>query len=152
MTRWNNLIKTSAGEIVDKITILNIKLLNILDEDKIKNIQYELEALSENYVDMLNFLNIEQRKRFHHLKSNLFAINLRLWNVEDKIREKGAMLFTQSNSHDEFIYSLAPAEMPTANSFMLLARDLYLINGERFSLKSKINELLKSPIVEEKSH
>jgi hypothetical protein len=152
MTGWNNEIEASAGEIVDKITILNIKLIKIKDEEKVMNIQYEFERLAENFVTMLNHLSIEQRKQLKSLKANLFAINLRLWNVEDSIREKGSLLFKGSNLHSEFIYSLAPSDMSTANSFMLLARDVYLINGERFSLKCKINELLKSPIVEEKSH
>lgn len=149
---WNNKVEVSAGEIIDKITILNIKLLMIKDQEKIENIRYELELLSENFVEMLNFLSVAKQDRLQRLKSNLFAVNLRLWNIEDAIREKGSSLFNCVSYYEEFVYSLSPSQMSTANSFMLLARDVYLVNGERFSLKTKINELLKSPIVEEKSH
>ena len=149
---WNNKVEVSAGEIIDKITILNIKLLKITDQEKIKNIRYELELLSENFVEMLNFLSVAKQDRLQRLKSNLFAVNLRLWNIEDAIREKGKYLLMGISYYEEFIYSLSPSQMATANSFMLLARDVYLVNGERFSLKTKINELLESPIVEEKSH
>jgi len=156
---WNNKVQLSAGEIVDKITILDIKLIKIKDQEKSSNIMYELELLARgSFVSMLNFLSIEKQSELKRLKSNLFAVNLRLWNVEDAIREKGSHLFKDisyqaSLSHyEEFIYSLSPNEMTAANSFMLLARDVYLLNKERFSLKTKINELLESPIVEEKSH
>ncbi len=152
MTQWNNEIEASAGEIIDKITILNIKLIKIEDEEKVKNVQYELELLAENFVTMLNYLSIEQREQLKNLKANLFAINLRLWNIKEAVRQKGSELFGSSVTHDEFIYSLPQEKMWTANQFMLLARDTYLVNQERFSLKCKINELLKSPIVEEKSH
>ncbi len=101
---------------------------------------------------MLNYLSIEQREQLKNLKANLFAINLRLWNIKEAVRQKGSELFGSSVTHDEFIYSLPQEKMWTANQFMLLARDTYLVNQERFSLKCKINELLKSPIVEEKSH
>ena len=150
---WNNKVQLSAGEIVDKITILDIKLIKIEDQEKSSNIMYELELLSRgSFVSMLNFLSIEKQSELRGLKSNLFAVNLRLWNVEDAIREKGSHLFKDISYYEEFIYSLSPNEMTAANSFMLLARDVYLLNGERFSLKTKINELLESPIVEEKSH
>ena len=150
---WNNKVQLSAGEIVDKITILDIKLIKIKDQEKSSNIMYELELLSRgSFVSMLNFLSIEKQSELRGLKSNLFAVNLRLWNVEDAIREKGSHLFKDISYYEEFIYSLSPNEMTAANSFMLLARDVYLLNGERFSLKTKINELLESPIVEEKSH
>jgi hypothetical protein len=150
--RWNNKVEVSAGEIIDKITILDIKLIKIKDEEKLKNIRYELECLSESFVDMLNFLSIEKQGDLKRLKSNLFAVNLRLWNVEDAIREKGNSLFGDISYYEEFVFSLSPSQMVTANAFMLLARDVYLVNGERFSLKTKINKLLESPIVEEKSH
>lgn len=149
---WNNKVEVSAGEIIDKITILDIKLVKIKDEEKLKNIRYELECLSESFVEMLNFLSVEKRGDLKRLKSNLFAVNLRLWNVEDAIREKGSYLFADLSYYEEFIFSLTPSQMHLANAFMLLARDVYAINGERFSLKTKINELLESPIVEEKSH
>lgn len=150
---WNNKVQLSAGEIVDKITILDIKLIKIKDQEKSSNIMYELELLARgSFVSMLNFLSIEKQSELKRLKSNLFAVNLRLWNVEDAIREKGSHLFKDISYYEEFIYSLSPNEMTAANSFMLLARDVYLLNGERFSLKTKINELLESPIVEEKSH
>ncbi len=153
---WNNRAEVSAGEVIDKITILNVKLLKIEDINKIRNIQYELEVLSETYVEILNSLNIEDQQKLKGMKSNLFAINLRLWDIKDKIREYGDQLFNSIGEHsglfNEFIFSLEPKQLPMANSFMLLARDSYLVNGERFNLKTLVNVLAKSPIVEEKLH
>lgn len=149
---WNNKVEVSAGEIIDKITILDIKLTKIKDEEKLKNIRHEIEVLSESFVDMLNFLSIEKQHRLKHLKTNLFAINLRLWNVEESVRNVGKALFGPKVDYDEFIFSLSPNQFHSANRFMLLARDVYLVNAERFELKTKVNKLLCSEIVEEKSH
>lgn len=152
MTQWDNKIETSAGDIIDKITILNIKLIKINNPEKIGNIQRELEILSHSFVAMLNFIPIEKRDTLKNLKTNLFAVNLRLWSVKDDIRRFGKGIFGSNNVNDEFIFSLSPSQLHSANAFMLLARDFYLVNGERFSLKTKISKLLESRIVEEKSH
>lgn len=101
---WNNKVEVSAGEIIDKITILDIKLTKIKDEEKLKNIRHEIEVLSESFVDMLNFLSIEKQHRLKHLKTNLFAINLRLWNVEESVRNVGKDLFGPKVDYDEFIF------------------------------------------------
>ena len=114
----------SVGELVDKLTILDIKLENISDEKKlseIKNEKHQLEKLYKNFSDLDMHRDI------------LYQINRGLWSVEDDIRK-----------HER--------EQNFGATFIRLARDVYQINDKRFEIKSKINELTNSEIKEVKSY
>lgn len=118
-------IEVSIGEIVDKLTILRLKKLNITDQEKLFNINKEYDYLYEIV--------------FHNLKidtddfNKLFSINKILWEVEDKIREKE---IKQQFDQD----------------FIEMARTVYITNDQRFNLKKEINIKYNSSFVEEKSH
>tara|TARA_B100001996_G_C18241587_1_gene431695 strand:- start:131 stop:517 length:387 start_codon:yes stop_codon:yes gene_type:complete len=121
-------IPVSFGELVDKLTILNIKKDKIEDKEKLKNIDKEYNHLNLIYKKYSeNDLNVS------NLFKSLYEINLKLWDVEDNLRfnEK------QNKFNDEFID---------------FARSVYKLNDERFTLKSELNKLVDSEIVEEKSY
>ena len=122
------LIPASAGELIDKITILEIKLKNIVDPVKNRNVSIELEALSKCFEE-----NIIQSNEIEKLKTNLKQVNRALWNIEDDIR--------QCEQADEF-----------GEKFVELARSVYKQNDKRAALKKEINILLGSSIIEEKSY
>lgn len=117
----------SVGELIDKITILRIKAIMIKDEAKLKNVDkemYELETiLSELKVDV----------DLSDLAAKLEAVNLELWHIENY---KRAMEKDQ-NFGDGFVNA---------------ARQVYLKNDLRASIKRQINELVGSTIIEEKSY
>lgn len=118
----------SAGELIDKISILKIKSLKIKDEDKLKNIKTELKELQ--------LICSEKFKKEVDLESKieeLFQVNLSLWNIEDQIRQAEA-----AKSFD--------------TDFVFLARSVYKTNDKRFDIKNKINKEFGSYIVEEKSY
>ncbi|HEX2977962.1 MAG TPA: DUF6165 family protein [Candidatus Babeliales bacterium] len=116
----------SLGELVDKITILEIKSAKTADASKLKNINYELTILRKTLTDQIS--NSDQ---LDHLKAELFKVNQLLWDVEDKLREKERLL-----SFDE--------------EFITLARSVYIINDRRAELKRAINLAFGSQIIEEK--
>jgi septal ring factor EnvC (AmiA/AmiB activator) len=121
-------IPVSLGELVDKITILEIKANKISDSKKLKNINNELEAL------LLVLVKINKdEKIFKDLYSELKKVNQELWEIEDKIRnlEKNKVF------NEEFIE---------------VARSVYIKNDKRFDLKNKINNLFDSEYKEEKSY
>lgn len=120
-------VPISWGELIDKITILEIKDLKIDSITAKENIRKELKYLSE--IAKLN----EMPKAIEELKHQLSDVNLKLWNVEDRIREKE--LASQFDS-----------------IFIELARSVYILNDFRAKTKSSINFLLKSELVEEKSY
>ena len=122
------LIPASAGELIDKITILEIKLKNIVDPVKNRNVSIELEALSKCFEE-----NIIQSNEIEELKTNLKQVNSALWNIEDDIR--------QCEQAGEF-----------GEKFIELARSVYRQNDKRATLKKEINILLGSSIIEEKSY
>jgi hypothetical protein len=117
----------SWGELIDKVTILEIKLLKIKNESALVNIQKELSYL----VEIVSNENIEHS--VFEFKSSLKEVNLKLWVVEDDIRDKEL----KSEFDDEFI---------------LLARSVYKFNDDRAKLKKLINLVLNSELVEEKSY
>jgi len=118
----------SVGELIDKITILKIKSNLIKDADKLFNIEKELQSLEE-LKDELNLdLDIVDS-----LQSKLYGVNLELWHIENYKRE-----CEKNQSFD--------------NNFIEYARQVYLKNDLRASLKKQINELVGSTIVEEKSY
>ncbi len=126
-------IEISNGELVDKLTILELKKVNINDVDKLDNIDNELSYLIEHF-DSLK-LEVERKvlKSLLFLKDKLFSVNQKLWGIEDDIREKEA-----NKEFDE--------------TFIELARSVYITNDERAYLKKEINLLTNSILVEEKSY
>ena len=121
-------VDISAGELVDKITILEIKLMFIEDEAKRQNISKELATLNHSYLN-----DVGESSELLDLKESLKKINLELWKIEDDIRE----CERQSAFGDEFIK---------------LARLVYHTNDKRAALKRDINTLTGSELVEEKSY
>lgn len=115
----------SVGELVDKITILEIKKENVIG-GKLNNIKSEHKLLNR----ILKETNI---KIDQNLFSGLKEVNQNLWNLEDKIREKEKL-----NIFD--------------NEFIRIARDIYKKNDLRSKLKLQINLKCNSAIVEEKSY
>ena len=115
----------SIGELVDKITILEIKK-NKLQNSKLENVLKEL-----------SFLRKLMAKHQIEITDNLFTqlkeINLKLWNIEDQIRIK--------EKNKEF-----------DNIFIELARSVYFANDKRSEIKKRINRLSNSEITEEKSY
>ena len=119
--------EVSNGELIDKYTILLIKNIKIKDEEKLKNVNNELNILRK-YVNELN-----DKYDLQILINKLEEINSNLWNIEDAIRKK--------EKNKEF-----------DNDFIELARSVYYTNDERANIKLEINNLTKSEIVEVKSY
>jgi len=118
--------KVSLGELVDKISILEIKLEKISDQEKLKFIAEEHQVLTEKLL-ALSLENIEK------YKADLVKINSRLWDIEDAIREQEKA----KNFSEKFIE---------------LARAVYHTNDQRFEVKNRINEVYGSQIREMKSY
>ena len=116
----------SVGELVDKITILEIKLEKINNSKKLEDVKNELTILNKYFLEIEN---IELTK----LKNKLKSTNLKLWQIEDDIR-----LCEKNQVFDE--------------DFINLARSVYITNDKRFELKNSINELFSSEIKEVKSY
>ena len=118
----------SPGELVDKITILEIKKEFIIDSNKLKNINYEYNLLMKIYND-----DVSKTDGVDVLKTKLKNINLSLWKIEDDIRD----------CERDKIFD---------NTFVELARSVYFTNDKRSKVKLEINLLLNSSLVEEKSY
>ena len=118
----------AAGELLDKITILEIKLNNIKDKEKLVEINKEYKSLEETKKS-----NIDITEKLQKLINELKDINLKLWNIEEEKRicEKNA----------DF-----------GKNFIQLSRNVYLNNDKRAKIKSDINKLLGSNIKEIKSY
>jgi len=122
------LTPVSWGELIDKITILEIKARNILSEAGRANVLKELRLLGEAVAPV-----VLQRDDVQGLKAQLRETNEKLWQIEDNIRLKET-----SKTFDR--------------EFIELARSVYITNDERARLKREINNLLGSGIIEEKSY
>ena len=123
------IIKTpvSLGELVDKISILHIKNLNIKDSEKIKLVKEELSLLNKTLDDHINMNDIQP-----YLDS-LIDINTKLWVIEDDIRDcERNKIFDQK--------------------FIDLARSVYFTNDKRSAVKLEINNKFGSKIIEVKSY
>lgn len=118
----------SFGEVVDKITILEIKSERIEDPEKTVNIRNELELLEAAWREAVRDMADVSNGR-----SRLKAVNEELWDIEDKIRLKEKA----SSFDDEFIQ---------------LARSVYFTNDRRADIKKEINLALGSELIEEKSY
>lgn len=126
-------IEVSNGEIVDKLTILDIKTRLISDKVKLENVWKEFNELSPIVKSIYDDLNREDRERMESLHNQLQEVNQKLWYIEDDIR----ILESQKDFGEEFID---------------LARSVYFTNDERARLKKEINLLTGSMLVEEKSY
>ena len=122
------LAEISAGELIDKITILEIKKAKINNEDKLANIEKELDSLKETFSR-----SIPNNSKIAELMHKLKKINLKLWDIED-----GKRLAEKNNDF--------------GSSFIKLARNVYKMNDERAKIKLLINETLGSNIKEVKSY
>ena len=122
------LAEISAGELVDKITILEIKKIKINDNEKLKEVSKELESLNNTMND-----HIKDKSKIADLKDSLKEINSKLWDIENEKR-------------------IAEKNNDFGDKFIQLARNVYKYNDERAKLKLKINQILNSNIKEVKSH
>ena len=130
MADSNTLIQTpiSPGELLDKISILEIKLDRIDDAKKRAHVKYEYDLLSSISADQ-----IERSETLDSLYASLKHINETLWDIEDDIRD--------CERNKDF-----------SKQFIDLARSVYITNDKRASIKKDINLLLGSHIVEHKSY
>ncbi len=121
-------VPISPGELLDKITILRIKAARILDSARLANVRLELDLLQETWRESrFAAADIARDERA------LQEVNERLWDIEDRIREK-------------------EARQAFDREFIELARAVYRSNDERAAIKKRINVALGSRLVEEKSY
>ena len=121
-------IEVPPGELIDKITILQIKSERIADIAKLKNIRTELNALVQ-----VREREVPASNELAHLTEQLKAVNERLWQIEDEIR-------------------VCERNRDFGPRFIDMARSVYRQNDHRAALKRQINKLLGSQLVEEKSY
>jgi hypothetical protein len=120
-------VPVSVGELIDKLSILQVKKTKISDEIKLKFVNKEFEILHDLSSIHLNNLEIES------LYHQLIEINSSLWDVEDKLR-------------------VIEKEKKFEGEFISLARKVYFTNDERFRLKNEINSITSSEIREVKDY
>jgi len=121
-------VEVAPGELLDKITILEIKAQRIGDEAKLRNVRTELETLRA-----VQDRHLPRMPALDALTADLKQVNEALWQIEDEIREE--------ERKQEF-----------GPRFIELARSVYRQNDRRAALKRQINELLGSRLIEEKSY
>ena len=121
-------VPVSWGELVDKITILEIKMDRIHDDIKRQNISRELQALQSVFDQ-----GCEHPQKIIQIKAKLRAVNEQLWDIEDDIRK-------------------CEKEKDFSQRFTDLARSVYMTNDRRADLKREINTILQSELFEEKSY
>jgi len=122
------LTEISAGELLDKIAILEIKLVKIKDKENLLEINKEYESLKETKNS-----NIKLTKNLEKLIIQLKEINLKLWDIEDKKR-------------------ICEKNKDFGQAFVDLSRSVYLNNDKRANIKSEINKILGSNIREIKKY
>ena len=122
------LIPISPGELLDKITILQIKSARIDDATKVANVNTELGMLEKVWSE-----TVEDDEEIQALTAELKSVNEALWEIEDDIRDE--------ERNNRF-----------GDRFIELARAVYVTNDERANAKKKVNLHLNSDIVEEKSY
>lgn len=121
-------VQVSWGELIDKLTILEIKEARLTSSEAVANVRRELTAVRTVLQDVQS-----KNARLAQLTSELKAINQALWEIENKIRAKEA-----TKKFDQ--------------GFIDLARSVYFQNDKRAELKRQINTVMKSEIVEEKQY
>lgn len=122
------MVEVSVGEVIDKITILEIKTQRIADPAKLANVRAELDSLNDTLAVVLT-----PSADLARLQAELFEINAALWDIEDEIREC------------EMRGDFGP-------TFVELARAVYVTNDKRAAVKKQINIALGSRLIEEKSY
>ena len=122
------LTEISAGELLDKITILEIKLVKINDKESLLEINKEYNSLKETQNS-----NIKLTKNLENLIKELKEVNLKLWDIEDNKR-------------------ICEKNKDFGKVFVDLSRNVYLNNDKRAKIKSEINKLLGSNIKEVKQY
>lgn len=122
-------VEVSNGELLDKLSILEIKLNKIEDKEKLTNVQKEFDTLNPLAKEL--FENYEGNLQNHYLE--LSNINGQLWDIEDWIRD--------CEKRKDF-----------GNEFIELARSVYVTNDRRSEVKKIINTITGSELVEEKSY
>jgi hypothetical protein len=120
-------IPVSVGELIDKLSILQVKKNNIKDSKKLTEVNKEFDVLNEIAVEYF------QNEEIHQTYQLLIDVNSKLWDVEDKLR-----IFEKNQMFNK--------------EFIELARLVYYTNDERFSLKNKINQMTNSELKEQKSY
>ena len=121
-------VPVSPGEVLDKITILEIKSERMSDPDKVANVKIELDLLQETWAG-----SVDEDSVIVDLHAQLKEINEALWEIEDDIRDK-----ERAKEFDE--------------RFIELARSVYFTNDRRSQVKKDLNLHLGSAIIEEKSY
>ena len=121
-------VPVSFGELIDKITILEIKSERMDDAEKVANVRHELALLEKTWSDVA-----EKSADVSNARSRLKAVNESLWEIEDEIRVKES----RRTFDDEFVE---------------LARAVYVTNDQRANIKKEINLALGSELIEEKSY
>lgn len=121
-------VPISTGELIDKITILEIKRIKIKDASKVKNIEKELDLLNKIYLQIITI-----NKEIEIYTTQLKKINLQLWDIEESIRD-----CERRNDFGEY--------------FIELSRKIYIKNDLRYNIKNEINKIFSSKIFEEKSY
>ncbi len=122
------MVEVSVGEVLDKITILEIKDQRISDPGKLANVRAELKTLNDTLADVL-----KPTPELDRLRKELYDINAELWVIEDDIRE-------------------CEAAKDFGPKFIELARAVYFTNDRRATVKKQINLAVGSRLVEEKSY
>ena len=122
-------IEVSFGELLDKLSILEIKSTKITDPNKLKNINNELSKLKK----ISKKIKEQNAEKFDLFYMELLETNSKLWTIEDEIR-----ICEKNNNFD--------------NTFVKLARDVYFTNDERFKIKNEINKFYNSGVIEEKEY
>ena len=122
------LSEVSAGELLDKISILEIKLEKISDKSSLEQIKKEYKILKENQNSTIKF-----EGKIEDLFKSLKNINFKLWNIEDRLR-------------------ICEKNKDFGKEFVELAREVYFNNDKRSKIKSDINKILGSNIVEIKQY
>ena len=122
------LTEISAGELLDKISILEIKLEKIKNKEDHKEINKEYKILKETQKS-----NIETTEKTKHLFNEIKKVNQNLWNIEDKLR-------------------ICEKNKDFGETFIELARSVYIANDKRSRIKLEINKLLGSNIIEIKQY
>jgi len=121
-------VPVSFGELIDKLTILEIKSARIEDVDKLGNVRHELGELGDTWI-----VAAAELPDISDARARLKLINEQLWDIEDRIRR----LESERSFDDEFI---------------ALARAVYKTNDQRSAVKKEINLALGSELIEEKSY
>ena len=122
------LSEISPGELLDKISILEIKIEKVKDKNSLEEIKKEHKILKE-----IQTSSIDITGKIKDLFQSVKNVNVKLWNTEDKLR-----ICEKNKDFDK--------------NFIELARGVYFANDERAELKSKINKILKSNIIEIKQY